>query len=62
MVGVLKSLEPIYEKKNTIIINELDEQNELLYYYNGTYAIGYEINRIKRFVIQFKDTNVIGAY
>ena len=62
MVGILKSLEPRYEKKNTVIINELDAQDELLFYYNGTYCIGYEINRVKKYVLRFKDTNVIGAY
>jgi hypothetical protein len=53
MVSVLRSLEPIQEQKNTIIINELDEQNELLFYHNGQYAVGYEINRIKKFVLRF---------
>ena len=62
MVSVLKSLEPIHEQKNTIIINELDEQNELLFYHNGQYAVGYEINRVKKFVLRFQNSNVIGAF
>ena len=62
MVTVLKSLEPIHEQKNTIIINELDEQNELLFYHNGQYAVGYEINRVKKFVLRFQNSNVIGAH
>ena len=62
MVDILQSLEPRCEPKNKIMINELDEPNEVLFFNNGTYEIGYEINRVKKYVLRFKDSGVIGAY
>lgn len=62
MIDILQSLEPRSEPKNEILINELDEQNEVLFFNNGTYEVGYEINRVKKYVLRFKDSNVIGAY
>ena len=62
MIQILHALEPRTEKKDTILINELDEQNEVLFFNHGTIEIGYEINRIKKYVLRFKGINVIGAY
>jgi hypothetical protein len=62
MIDILQALEPRCENSNEILINELDEQNEVLFFNNGTYEIGYEINRVKKYVLRFKDSNVIGAY
>lgn len=50
------------EKKDTELINELDELNEVLFFNHGTIEIGYEINRIKKYVLRFKGINVVGAY
>ena len=36
MIDILQSLEPRCEEKNSILINELDEQNEVLFFNNGT--------------------------
>ena len=55
-------MEPRHEDKETILINELDEQTEVLFFDNGTYEVGYEINRVKKFVLRYKNSNVIGAY
>ena len=46
--------------------NELDEQNEVLFFEQGMYEIGYEINRVKKYVLKYRNTknsaNVIAAY
>lgn len=59
---MLSSLEPRREAANVVIYNELDEVNEVIFINQGTYEIGFEMNRIQTFVLRFKDSNVIGAY
>ena len=55
-------MEPRREEKDTILLQELDEINELIFFDNGTYEIGYEINRVEKFVIRFKNHKVLEAY
>lgn len=62
MIDILQALEPRCEHKETILINELDEQNEVIFFNNGTYEVGYEINRVKKYVLRYRNSNVIGAY
>ena len=62
MIGVLMNLEPITYAKNTVLINELDEFSEITFINKGIVMIGYEINKEKRYCIQFNDRCVIGAY
>ena len=45
MIDLLSTLEPRKEEKGTILLNELDEVNEVIFFDNGAYEIGYEINR-----------------
>jgi hypothetical protein len=42
----LQALEPRFEKKNSIILDELDECNEVYFITNGTYEIGFSINGV----------------
>ena len=58
----MSKLEPRREEKNTILLNELDEVNELIFFDNGTFEIGYEINRFSKFVLRFKNYKIIEAY
>jgi len=44
MVDVLSSLEPRREGPNEILFDELDEIGEVLFFNDGTYEIGFEIN------------------
>ena len=62
MIDMLSSLEPRREDGNVVIYDELDEVNEVIFINQGTYEIGFEMNRIQNFVLRFKDSNVIGAY
>lgn len=62
MIGVLQNLEPIHYQKNTVLINELDEFSEITFVNKGIVMIGYELNKEKRYCIQFNDRCVIGAY
>lgn len=66
MLEVLKNLECRREDKGVILYNELDEQNEVLFFETGMFEVGYEINRFVKYVMRFKNTssrsNVIGAH
>ena len=62
MIDMLRNLEPRREAANVVIYDELDEVNEVIFINQGTYEIGFEMNRIQTFVLRFKDSNVIGAY
>ena len=59
---LLTKLEPRYESKHTVIIDEFDEFNEIIFVYKGTIVIGYEINKMKRYCIKHRNCGIIGAY
>ena len=54
MLQVFGSLVPRFEKSGTIIVDEFDEINELLFFNEGKIGIGYNINHDKKFCI-FKE-------
>jgi hypothetical protein len=62
MVGLLSSLEPRHEHAETIIFDELDEVNEVIFFHRGCVDLGFEINRFKHYVLRIKDDLLIGAY
>ena len=43
-------------------MNELDEFNEVIFFQEGTVDIGFEINRVKTFVLRYKNKCEVGAY
>jgi hypothetical protein len=53
MMQVLRSLEPRFYKKKTIMVDELDEMLEIIFIDKGKTMIGYEINKQKRFCLQY---------
>lgn len=55
-------MEPRIEKAGSILFEELDEINEVIFIMNGTVEIGFEINKIRKFVLRFEKNLVIGAY
>ena len=52
MVELLKNLDPRKELAETILINELDDFNEVMFFNVGTVDIGFEINKIKKYVLR----------
>ena len=62
MIDMLQTLEPRREDRNVILLHELDEVTEVIFMMNGTYEIGFEINRHPHMILRFKNSNVIGAY
>lgn len=61
-MDILFNLEPRLENAKTILYDELEEMNEVIFIDNGMYEIGYDFNGEKKFPIRYKNTNVIGAY
>lgn len=62
MIQMLSSLEPRKEDSETIIINELDEFSEVLFFTKGQVDIGFDINRKRHFVLRKRKSIVIGDF
>lgn len=45
MLEILKNLEPRFEEKDTILIEELDEVNEIIFLEKGIFEVGYSVNK-----------------
>ena len=55
-------LEPRIQPGNTIIFNELDEVNEVIFFMSGAIDIGFEINRTQNYVLRIDNNILIGGY
>jgi len=62
MTLILINLEPRFEKAGTILYDELDEVNEVLFMNNGEVDVGFKINGQAKFIIRFHCGTIIGAY
>ena len=62
MLNLLSKLEPRIEEPNSIMYEELNEINEVIFLCKGTIKIGYEFNGVRKFPLVYKNANVIGAY
>ena len=62
MMMFLQKLEPRFEPKYTILMDELDESNEVIFICRGAVVIGYEINKVKKYCIKVKNHCIIGAF
>ena len=58
----MRSLEARFFLEHEIIQKELDECLEVLFVLEGRYAIGYEINKIKKYRRQFGPSTIIGGF
>ena len=62
MIGLLQNFEPRVEEKGTIIFRELEEIHEVLFQEKGIIDVGFEINRVPKFVLRMNKGTIIGAY
>jgi len=53
MRRLLKYIEPRFERKGTLLFEELDEFLEVIFFVTGAYKVGYSINGKKIYVIAF---------
>ena len=62
MTQVLRHLNPRFEHANTIILSELSEVGEILFFNVGRVAVGFEINKVAYLTYKFPKSCVIGAW
>ena len=62
MISILTHLEPFREGKKAILINEFDEFNTIQFVLKGKLLIGFELNKVNRYCLQFNDKCIIGAF
>jgi hypothetical protein len=55
-------LEPRKEEADVLLVEELDEFNEVIFFMKGFYCVGYSINNLNYYYPELFSTNVIGAY
>ena len=62
MMKLLRSLEPVQARSQVTLIYELEDVNEVTFWMQGIYQIGYHFNGEDHFKIFYRNSNVIGAY
>ena len=66
MIEFLKNLEPLTVEAKTVIKNELDEWDQVIFFTDGKHMVGYEINRKQICALVFENNSKrsyeIGAY
>ena len=62
MMHLLTHLEPRREEAGCVLLQELEEVNEIIFFETGIVDVGYDINRHKKFVLRYEKQIEIGAY
>ena len=62
MMQFLRDLDPWHVHSESIIFDELDDINEVIFIRKGIVEIGYEMNKKKKFVVRYEDKVTIGAF
>ena len=62
MICVLTHLEPRFEPRGTVLLEEMDEVCEVIFFTKGTVDIGYLMNYNTKYVVRQKESVIIGAY
>lgn len=50
-------MEPTFAYPNSIIYHELDEITEVIFYYDGKFDLGYEINGKNYYVLRYVNSS-----
>jgi hypothetical protein len=62
MISLMSKLKPRFYKVGKVFINELDTIVELNFLIQGSYAVGFEVNKTKQFVRFFGKRSTFGCY
>lgn len=54
MIMILRQLEPWFAEKHEVLIEELDQVLNSVFVMKGSFFVGYEINKKKRYKLHFK--------
>ena len=61
-MALLIEIEPVFIPADTTIFKELEEISEVIFVLKGNVHVGFEVNRKTKFVVQFTDKAIIGAF
>ena len=59
MIQMFISLEPRFEDPGTIVLDELEESGEVLFFREGSFKIGFEINGKHFYALKFKNVRFL---
>lgn len=62
MTHIFKNLEPRQEQADVVLFDELDEVNEIIFFQEGIFKIGYQLNNKSYYPLKFKNSQMFGAY
>lgn len=62
MISILKCMEPRFYHENELLYEELQEILEMTFVMKGSFLIGYEINKKKKFKIHIRQHSHFGGY
>ena len=62
MSMILVKLEPRMYTKHTIILDEFEEPNEVVFVMRGAIVVGYEVNKVKKYSLKIKNKIGVGAF
>lgn len=57
MTDLMQKMEPTFSRQNQIIYHELDEITEVVFYYDGKFDLGYEINGKNFYVLRYQNSS-----
>ena len=56
MLDLVKNMEPRFEYENTIIFKETDEVTEVLFFVQGAFTLGFEVNEKHHMVLRYENS------
>ena len=62
MTLILRNLEPRFAEEDSILFNELDEVDEVIFISKGQIDIGFNINREPKYIVRLFDRSMPGVY
>ena len=57
MIDIMLGLEPYHCDANVNFYNELEEINQVTFFINGIFDVGFEINSQAHYVLRFKNSS-----
>ena len=57
MTDLMQKMEPTFVTPNSVIYNELDEITEVIFYYDGKFDLGYDINGKSFYVLRYENSS-----
>ena len=55
-------MEPRHEPPETIIFNELDQISEIIFFENGTFDVGFEVNGEQFYILRYRNSSSEDTY